>query len=437
MLSVRVMLKTGVFAAVALLCVTADVAIAQKKAGPARLAADLVTLDSGERLRGALLGLDADGVVTMAIQREWLRKTHPQMLEEVAPNEIAVARESATQLRDRIQNWLDEKPESNALVTLLETELERAAAQLAKLDSEPGKDKRGKHVETQFVMLTFPRREVDYSFAQSAENRRIAMLSWRERFEDVETRTATDLEKQLRAQGIDPVVEVPNLADRIPARGQDEIEWSARRAIIEYELATRLDFQGMGKTLFRTDAGAEKAGLEKLLPELIPQLLQEQIGGQLADLLREPGSKGARRPQNSTPDFSSAIRETERVGARGFRVTTLDLSLQRKQARVETRFFAKLANGKWETIWSHVVSADTSKPRPDEQRQIENDPQISEALKLVKSLGLGVDDQLGVAMNFGAATMESQKAADQEFFRFLDDCVQRLDGPKLSWTTAK
>lgn len=433
MLNSSFQIESGVLWAIVLLCLVSDPANAQKKVGPARLAVDLVTLDSGRRLRGALLGLDADGVLTMAVQRDWMKKTRPEMLAEITRKEIGDARVAATQLRDRIQEWLDEKPESNELVNFLETEFERAVGQLAKLDGE-----RAKAVDSQFVLLRFPRREVEYSFAQTAENRRIAMLAWRERFDDVETQTAADLEKQLRARKIDPVAEVPNLSDRIPARDQSENEWLARRALVEYLLVSPLDFQGIGKAYFRTDGGAGKVGLDKLLPELIPQLLQAQIGGQLAELLSEPGLNRGRRKAGggkSEPDFSSAIREAERAGVRGFRVTTLDMNLQRKQARVEARFFARLSTGKWETVWSHTASGDTSKPRPDLRRQIENDPQISEALKLVKSLGLGAGDPLDIALNFGAATMESQKAADQEFFRFLDGYVQRLDRPRLSWAS--
>lgn len=407
-----------------------EVAIAQKKASPARFAVDLVTLNSGQRLRGAFAGVDADGVVSMAVQRDWLKTTRPELYEEVTRNELADAKAAAGELRGRIQSWLDEKPEYNAVVTFLKVELERIAAQLAKLNE--ARDNGG---TTQFVMLKFPRREAKYSFAQSPQNRRIAMLAWRGRFEEVEAREAADLEKQLRDDGIDPSTDVPNLADRLPAARQDDNEWAARRAVIEFELAGKLEFQGIGKALVRTDGGAGKVGLEQLLPELLPQLLQDQLGSQIAELLQEPGLNPKRAEGNSTPDFSGVIHQAEQSGTNGFRVTTVELNLQRKRANVETRFLARLPSGEWETIWSHTASGDPSKPRPDIQRQIENDPQVAEALKLAKSLGLGAGGQLEVAMNFGAATMEAQKAADQEFFRFLDRYVQHLDGPRLEWSS--
>jgi hypothetical protein len=405
-----------------------EVAVAQKKASPARFAVDLVTLDSGDRLRGAFAGVDTDGVVSMAVQRDWLKKTRPEMYEAVTRNESTDAKVAAIELRTRIKKWLDEKPESNAVVTFLEVERDRVDEQLGKLNEASGAG------TSQFVMLKFPRREAKYSFAQSAENRRIAMLAWRENFEDVETREVADLEKQLRDRGIDPVAEIPDLAGRLTVVRQDENEWAARRAVIEYEFVGKLDFQGIGKALVRTDGSAGKVGLEQLLPQILPQLLQEQLGGQVADLLLEPGVSPRRGEENSMPDLSGAIREAERAGRKSFRVTTVDLNLQRKQATVETRFVAKLPTGKWETIWRHRAAGDPSKPRPDALRQIENDPQVAEALNLLKSLGLGAGGQLDVALNFGAATMEAQNAVDQEFFRFLDRYVQRLDGPALKWS---
>ncbi len=405
-----------------------EVSVAQKKASPARFAVDLVTLDSGDRLRGAFAGVDTDGVVSMAVQRDWLKKTRPEMYEAVTRNESTDAKVAAIELRTRIKKWLDEKPESNAVVTFLEVERDRVDEQLGKLNEASGAG------TSQFVMLKFPRREAKYSFAQSAENRRIAMLAWRENFEDVETREVADLEKQLRDRGIDPVAEIPDLAGRLPVVRQDENEWAARRAVIEYEFVGKLDFQGIGKALVRTDGSAGKVGLEQLLPQILPQLLQEQLGGQVADLLLEPGVSPRRGEENSMPDLSGAIREAERAGRKSFRVTTVDLNFQRKQATVETRFVAKLPTGKWETIWRHRAAGDPSKPRPDALRQIENDPQVAEALKLVKSLSLGAGGQLDVALNFGAATMEAQNAVDQEFFRFLDRYVQRLDGPALKWS---
>lgn len=405
-----------------------EVSLAQKKVGPARLAVDLVTLSSGERFRGAFAGVDDDGVVSMAVQRSWLKKTRLQIYERVTRNETAEAKAALTEMRRRIESWLAEKPSANALVAFLEVELERVSEQVARMN-----ERREEALSSQFVMLTFPRHQVKYSFAQASGNRRLALLAWRERFDDVETREARELEEQLRALGIDPAAETPDLADRFPTVRQDDNEWAARRAVIEFDLVGKLEFQGIGKALVRTDGGAAEAGLETLLPELLPQLLQDQLGGPLAELLQEPGVKLPRGRKNSMPDFTKAIREAEQEGVRGFRVTTVALNLNRQQADVETTFLAKMPGGKWESIWSHKAVRDPASPRPGLKQQIENDPQVADAIRLAKSLGLVGGNQLETAMSFGAATMDAQKAADREFFRFLDRYVRHLDGPRLSW----
>ena len=59
------------------------------------------------------------------------------------------------------------------------------------------------------------------------------------------------------------------------------------------------------------------------------------------------------------------------------------------------------------------------------------DPQIRTALDLVKSFGLGGDEQVKLAVRFGAATLEAQKQADSRFFEFRDRYLHRLDGPVL------
>lgn len=414
------------------LCITLLILVAshghaysQRKVGPARFAVDLVTLKSGERLRGAFLGVDPEGGVSMAVQRDWLKATRAEMFEDVTRDEAADARAASIQLRERIQNWLAENPEPVDLRAFLESELERVDEQLSKLD-DAGRDA----VSSQFVLLKFPRRDAEYSFAQSPENRRVALLAWRERLDDVEIREAADLEEQLKVIGINPAVDVPDLADRLPPRSQSDDEWAARRAIVEYELAGRLDYQGIGSAVFRTDGRGEKPGLDQFLPDLLPQVLQGQLGGQLGDLFQEPGLR-PRRQEKSEPDFRKAIAEAERDGRRGFRVTTVDLNLNRRVAKVETRFIAKLGPGKWQTVWSHSESGDASQARPEARQQIENDPQVAQALKLIESLGLGAGNQLGVAMNFGGATMEAQKAVDQEFFLFLDRYLKHLDQPEL------
>ena len=121
--------------------------------------------------------------------------------------------------------------------------------------------------------------------------------------------------------------------------------------------------------------------------------------------------------------------EAEKIS--GFRVTRSEEDLAAKRVAVETRFVARMPDGSWKTVWQRVETADASKARPDVEQQIMQDPQIRTALELVKSFGLGGEEQVKMAIRFGAATQEAQKQADSLFFEFRDRHLHRLDGPVL------
>jgi hypothetical protein len=112
-------------------------------------------------------------------------------------------------------------------------------------------------------------------------------------------------------------------------------------------------------------------------------------------------------------------------------VTRVEQNLDAKRVEVETRFVARIPGSSWTTIWQHVEKADASKPRPEAEQQIMQDPQVRSALELIRSVGLGAEEQVTLAIRFGAATMEAQNAADRRFFQFRDRYVRRLDGPVL------
>lgn len=405
---------------------------AQRKKGLTRFAADMVTLKSGERLRGALLGEQPDGTVSMAVQRKWLEKNEAEMYRTVTATEVQDATRQSTQLRDRLRRWIAEQADANALVAFLETELERVDAQVDRLNDRPGEG-----LETQFVMLSLPKNRLDFWFAQPPENRRVAGLAWSERLADVETREVGDLIEELKSKSIDPERDTFRLTDRVPGRGQSDREWAARQAIVEFEYGKRVEFQGMGSTLFRTGTGAKQVGMEQMLAEMLPQLLQSQLANQLgglSDLFNEPGL-GGNRPKASAPrkpDLSKAIQAARREKVRGFRVTQLELNINSQVAQVVGSFMARMPDGEWVTVWSETVNSDATQARPELRERIENDPQVAGILKTVKGLGLGIEQQLGTALQFGAATMEAQQQADRQFIEFQERYLDRLDNPPLS-----
>lgn len=415
--------------AVAGVLLTSPDAGAAKPAGLKRFAVDFLTLKSGDRLRGALLGQDGQGVVSIAVQRAWLAERRPELLEKHVRGERIEAVRNATLLRDRIKSWIDQTDEPQLKIAFLETELDRAQTTLRKASDPDG-------LATQFVVLRFLRSEVAKSFVQPPQNRQIAVVAWSEKLENVERRETSDLLAELKDNGIDnPADEPVDLTSRVPPLAESDTEWAARRAIVDYHFGKKLDFQGMGGSLFRTGEGAPQVDLAQVLP----QLLKSQLGSlnSIADILGEPGlGTPARQPAAKKDELRTAIEMAGREGVSSFRVTQLNLNPARRQATVTQQFLAKMPDGSWQAVWRKTVSEDASKPRPELQEQIANDPQVAQVLKIVQGLGGGQGNQLNLALQFGGATMEAQKTANRQFFEFRDQYLRRLDGPPIRLPTA-
>jgi hypothetical protein len=415
------------FIATTLIGTNDSLTVAQSTAGVprrsgSRLAVDVVKLKSGKSMRGTIARADADGSLTMAVSRDWLRKADPKLLANVEAEE-ARTRVAALELRDRIKKELERVSEESAVAAFLRVERKRVDL----LAESPQPE------QPQFVWLELTAKKVAKITSPSTDQKRIAGWSWYERLANVEARDAEDLARELARKRIDPSQPVPDLSERLPLRLQDEREWSARMALIYYSLGKPLDFQGTGDLLVRADR-AKNA--EDIAP-LIAKLFGGQVDALFKDLLNEgrsaPGPSAAASSKSPNAWLEPAIREAERDRARAFRATRVDLGLERRQATVNSAFVVQLANGKWEVIWSDRVTEDGLQERPAMEAGIANDPQVKSALGLLKSLGTNGDDQVRSAIRFGAATMAAQQAVNSRFSKFQEPFLRRLDGPPLWW----
>src|SRR5262245_20868424 len=87
--------------------VAPDAAAAPSKRGPASaLCVDVVRLKSGKTMRGAVLHQSVDGSLTMAVSREWLQKTYPDVYQQQVDDQSTVERQAWEQLRDRLKKEL-------------------------------------------------------------------------------------------------------------------------------------------------------------------------------------------------------------------------------------------------------------------------------------------------------------------------------------------
>jgi hypothetical protein len=89
-----------------------------------------------------------------------------------------------------------------------------------------------------------------------------------------------------------------------------------------------------------------------------------------------------------------------------------------------------MPEGSWEVIWQHTATADAGQAGPEARQQVAADPQVAEALDLLRGLGLDAGGAaLDTALAHGAATMQALESAGGEFGRFLLRSTRRLDGP--------
>jgi hypothetical protein len=146
---------------------------------------------------------------------------------------------------------------------------------------------------------------------------------------------------------------------------------------------------------------------------------------------------GAKQNQNQNEKLKQAIDKATRAcddeGETGVRITRLDQDLARRQVTVSDSFLARMPDGSWQAVWQFASTIDASKPRPNEEATLAKDPQVAEALKTIKNLGLDVDPELlRTAMRSGVATQEALEAVDREFADYLLANTRRLDGPPLN-----
>lgn len=389
-----------------------------------RLGVDCVTVEKGPRLLGAVMDRDADGGMTIAVQREWLKQTAPRFYRNHHQRELDELRDGAARLPNRIRQWKTARPNDEELQRFLDAELvriERAAKQPRKPADA---------LDSQFAVVTVPAKQVRFSYLQPAKHRSVAVLAWRERLKDVESRSAVELLRELREKQIDPVKKAADLSDRFPALPDDEKQWAARQALIEYDFRQRLDFQGTGDVLFRTD---DEEALPAL-PELLTAMFRSELGNQLGELLGGDLFKGGKAAQPvQKREFDTAKKAADKLAATGFRVMRVQNNLAAKTVSVESRFLARLPGGKWETIWQFRKTLDATKERDELEERIQADPRVKQSLKLVEALG-GEEAKAIPVLGFASATMQGQQYADDAFVEFRLRYTKQVDGPVLRWS---
>ncbi len=410
-------IRRSIAYAITLVAITCSTAYSQSKTTAiTQLSVDTVSLKSGKVVRGIVIAAPVDGPMIVATDRQWLQKHLPDLFLKATVAETDRRKLANRQLIERLKKRLAAPVAEPGLAFFLKQELKRAESQRESPPDPP-----------QFVWLELERETIHRFTPAAADRKRVAMWAWSEFLPNVESRDLHDLQRELTQRKVDFTANPPDLSDRVGPRLQDDREWAARMALVEYTVGKPLDFQGTGDLLIRTDGNQKSIDLAPLLT----RTLNSQVDSLLKELTGEP------RAANSIPEskdwLKSATKTADAESVRGLRATRVEVQTDGLKAVVQTAFDARMPDGSWDVIWSHRESQDGTKLRADAEAKIVKDPRILQITDTIKSLGAGGDDQIRQAIRFGAATMAAQQAADSRFFEFRDRYTKHLDGPPLIW----
>ena len=426
---------------------------------------DLISVASGGEIRGAVVKRFPDGSLDVAVQRDWLETSAPEVAEVLGVAERRQTKAVMEALAKRLAAAIAALPESRTrTLGLLRREADRADDWLAAAEragdhdaAQQSVDERGgdrpirpraaRRGETQFTLLRIAPKQVKRVQPSGQNAQRIARWAWSERLEDVEGRSAADLTKELKGRGIDPRSPPPGLGDRLPPLPQDDREWAARMALVEDALGDAVAFQGFGDTVVK--AGEAEGGLAGLLPQLGQLLgggkgalgglgLDEILGGLKGSGLPGVPAIPPAKPGNANPAARPAEKwlasaRAQAADAGHYRATRVNVDAAKGRAEVESVFEVRMADGSWETIWREVRAADAARANEAAVERITADERISGLLQTIRGIGLVDEASIMQAIRVGAATSTAQGEIDTAFNDYRSRHIQRLDGPPLRW----
>ncbi len=384
-----------------------------------RLAVDVLKLKNGVKLHGFVLAEDI-GKVTMAADRERLHSTYPGAYREYLEKERTAKKEAATQLQERIHEWIMERSSDEGLVAFLNDELSVIATehQSPAAEEEPAESPR-------FILVELPRGEIRESLIQPAPKRKVGGLAYQYRLASPATTHGNVLENQLKAKGIDVKDTNVDISGDVPfALIDSPKQWAARRALTEYVMRKPLDYTGVGTSFVRQTDSID-----------VPQLVAKFGGGggmnSIAAIGAELGLPEFKEPKPSDEWWRSICKSAEKDGFRGVFVTRLNTNPFRSDVVVEAFFFAMESPGNWFEVQRFRKSADPGSQSDEALERVKNDPQVKRLLESVENLGIADGSLLDKALRHGAAVQEAVQSVNTRFHLFKTRHTRNLRTPPI------
>lgn len=395
--------------------------------GRERIGVDIVNLKNHKQIRGTVLNPQGADDVQIAVHRNWLKKFDRELhdtLDKETKTEELVAWQT---LLKRTEAW---RPTGNhaGMDFFMIKEKERIE-RLVQAKEQVQKEQLEEANGPQFFIIKVKRPLVANAIFATDPNRRIGMWAWAENLEKVESRSVSELTKELKNKQVDTSASPPDLSDRFAIAPESESHWEMRLAILSQLLGESIEFQGTGDVMIQVGSGHEAPDMASL----VGQTMQSQVTSLIEELSGPPKRAGRASIQSSTW-FKSAISKAEKIGAKYFRATSVGMDLQSQNATVESAFAVKLPKEGWKIVWQATGDESADNQSEENLERLKKDPQI-EAISTQMNAIAGFGESLDKALRFGAATMAAQQSVNEQFQLFSNKYSKQLDSPRMIEST--
>ena len=396
----------------------------QNQAGvePKKLAVDVVSVRKLGRLYGIVQEQTAESV-SIVVRREWLQKTYPKFWTEHIESEKNSMQEDREEIKQRIESWRQEYEGDDRLA--MDEFLDENIELLALDDPIDVSD-------LDFTIVKVDRESVRKVFTQTPEKHRLAAVAWSEKLDRVETTNATVVQRKLQKEKVDIDGYQLKLGNEIPVSIESAEKWEARKALIEFGILSRVEYQGNGSIFLRRGADADPAAAIKAMMEGgglgglggLSQL--DQLGKDLGLPEFQDRNRGRDRDPNAW--MKPMIRAAEKENRRCFSVAKMT---QGRSVKVEMRLYFKSGDQGWHPLASFTGSAVVADQTVDDVDVLKQDPRISQVMDLAKQLGIADPKVIEQALQNGAATKRALSKATSDLDDFVAQYSHEIDNPPL------
>ncbi len=380
-------------------------------------AVDVLILQDGARLLGALLPAEKDGTVSILTRGTWLKQNVPELYARF----VAVAQEGSV-AQDPIIPLLTAHIRSLAAAGTGEIErmgFLKERLQILELDEagEPTPD---------VIVIEISEKLVRRKLLQKPVIRELAGVGILNGITDVETLKQADVRAAVRQ------IPAAELVRSLPPDTTDDVDHRFRRLLLQtdriFGRTCRLILQA-GRFISEDDANAN--------PETLAlELLAGQVRSQLSELLNETAGASADNlksvtnvpaPGQPLPPPAVTIATGQQAGV--VEVSQMKLNATTGSALVTIDLYHR--DGK-KAEWGfagRVTGAATHQDiSADQQQVIANDPRVKQITQLFGGLGAGAGD-LTKAISVGAAVEVAQNRAKENLQTFVDSAVTASEKP--------